>query len=206
MDPRSHATAPPPLVITGMHRSGTSLLASILAAAGVNVGDELIGATESNRKGHFEDIEFHRFHQRVLAANGLAREGLTCRTPVDVPAAARPEALDIVSRRRAPGRLWGWKDPRTTLFLDFWAEMLPDARFLFVFRPPWEVVDSLYRRGDEAIVMNPRLAVDVWCAYNRRILEFANAHADRCLLTTTERKSTRLNSSHEWISRMPSSA
>lgn len=190
MDPRSRATEPPPLVIAGMHRSGTSLLSSILAAAGVNVGDELIGATESNRRGHFEDIDFHRFHQRVLAANGLAREGLTCRTPIDVPVSARPEALDIVSRRRAPGRLWGWKDPRTTLFLDFWADLLPDARFLFVFRPPWEVVDSLYRRGDEAIVMNPRLAVDVWCAYNRRILDFATAHPERSLVVSTESVAT----------------
>ena len=36
----------------------------------------------------------------------------------------------------------------------------------------WEVADSLYRRGDEVIVDNPRMALDAWHNYNRTVLDF----------------------------------
>lgn len=187
MDVPHRAAPPPALLVTGMHRSGTSLLTSILAAAGVHVGDQLMGAAESNAHGHFEDLEFYALHQRVLAANGLSREGFTCQAPIDVPAAARAEAMALVGRRRAAGRLWGWKDPRSTLFLDLWADLLPEARYVFAFRPVWEVVDSLFRRGDDPFVLNPRFAIELWVAYNKRILEFVRSHPGRCLLLETRR-------------------
>ncbi|MFM8415211.1 MAG: sulfotransferase [Planctomycetota bacterium] len=176
------ADRPPALVITGMHRSGTSLTASLLATAGVHLGDELMPAAAGNPRGHFEDLEFYNLHQRILAGNGLSMEGFTCQEAIEVPAAARAQAADMVRRRRAAGRPWGWKDPRTTLFLDFWAELVPEARWLFVVRPPAEVCDSLLRRGDTAFVVNPRHAVDVWVAYNRRILDFARRHGDRTIV------------------------
>lgn len=187
MDLPSRAAPHPALLVTGMHRSGTSLLTSILAAAGVHVGDQLMGAAESNPHGHFEDLEFYSLHQRILAANGLSREGFTCQATIDVPVAARLEAAALVGRRRAAERVWGWKDPRSVLFLDLWAELLPEARYVFVFRPVWEVVDSLFRRGDEPFILNPRLAIDLWVAHNRRILEFVRAHPRRCLVLETAR-------------------
>jgi hypothetical protein len=175
---------PPALVVGGMHRSATSLAASILAAAGLHLGDDLMGAGVGNEAGHFEDNEFYRLHQRILAANGLSPEGFTCAELIDVPATARDEAVALVARRRAAGRPWGWKDPRTILFLDFWAELLPEARWLFIVRPPWEVVDSLFRRGDTAFRTNPRFAADVWVAYNRRILDFVHARPDHAAVVT----------------------
>jgi hypothetical protein len=36
------------LIVTGMHRSGTSLLASALEQAGLSIGDRLLGATLMN--------------------------------------------------------------------------------------------------------------------------------------------------------------
>jgi hypothetical protein len=172
----------PALVIAGMHRSGTSLAASLVAAAGVHIGDQLMGPAAGNPRGHFEDLEFYRLHQRVLDANGLSRDGFTCQEVIEVPARARAKATALVDRRRAAGRAWGWKDPRSTLFLDFWAEVVPESRFLLLVRPPWEVVDSLFRRGDDPFALNPRFTVDVWSAYNRRVRDFARGHADRCLV------------------------
>jgi len=173
---------PPAVAIGGMHRSGTSLTASLVAAAGVHLGDDLMPAAASNPRGHFEDLEFYELHRRFLAANGLSKEGFTCQEPIDVPAAARAEAAELIHRRRAAGRVWGWKDPRTVLFLDFWAELVPEARWLFVVRPPEDVVDSLFRRGNMAFVFHPRHAVDLWVAYNRRILEFVRRHPSRALV------------------------
>ncbi|MFM7137383.1 MAG: hypothetical protein ACKO1M_10005, partial [Planctomycetota bacterium] len=65
----------PALVIAGMHRSGTSLLAGMCQEAGVRIGDRLLGAYRGNEAGHFEDLDFVEWHQLVLRANGLAPEG-----------------------------------------------------------------------------------------------------------------------------------
>jgi len=43
------------LILTGMHRSGTSLMASILQSAGVNVGKNLLEPDKRNPHGFFED-------------------------------------------------------------------------------------------------------------------------------------------------------
>lgn len=172
----------PALVVTGMHRSGTSLTASILASAGIDMGDRLLGADAANPRGHFEDVDLLLFHQRALAANGVSVDGFIAAGQPEVPAPMLPEAHDIVAARRAKQRPWGWKEPRTVLFLDFWERLLPEARFLFVFRRPWEVLDSLYRRGNAEFLADPLLALGVWRHYNDRILRFARRAADRCLV------------------------
>ena len=181
-----NAVYPPALGISGMHRSGTSLTASIVAAAGIHLGDELMAAGSGNPRGHFEDLAFYQLHQRILAANGLSLEGFTCHETIVVPPAARAEATELIGRRRANARPWGWKDPRTVLMLDFWAELLPEACWLFVVRPPENVVDSLFRRGDTAFIVNPRHAIDVWVAYNRRILEFVHRNRNRAAVVDLE--------------------
>jgi hypothetical protein len=175
------------LVITGMHRSGTSLATALLAAAGVHVGEQLMGPATGNPRGHFEDLEFVRLHEHILAANGLSHDGFTCHESIIVPPSLHADAQALRDRRRAPGRVWGWKDPRTTLVLDLWAGLIPEARFLFLVRPPWEVVDSLFRRGDEVFAIHPRLAVDLWVSYNRRILDFVQANRQRCRVIDTAR-------------------
>ncbi|MFM9058525.1 MAG: sulfotransferase family protein [Planctomycetaceae bacterium] len=165
-----------PLIIGGMHRSGTSLTASLLASAGIDLGPELLGASPSNPLGHFEDVGFYEFHRRALVAQGIVSEGYTATSRGSVPAALEAEARGLVAARQLRGVAWGWKEPRTTLFLDFWKSALPDARCVFVFRRPWEVADSLFRRGDQAFGLDPCFAFDVWTHYNRLILDFARRH------------------------------
>ena len=43
-----------PIVITGMHRSGTSLLASLLRSSGLHLGDRLLPPSRANQPGYFE--------------------------------------------------------------------------------------------------------------------------------------------------------
>ena len=171
-----------PLVICGMHRSGTSLTASLFGGAGVNLGDRLFGPNVGNALGHFEDVGFLEFHMRALHSLGCNYEGYVTRSLPPLAAEFTAEAQQLISDRAAAGRLWGWKEPRTTLFLDFWDQLLPDARYVFVFRNPWDVADSLFRRGDAAFVVDPRLAIEIWVAYNRRIAEFIHRHPSRCVV------------------------
>ncbi len=175
------------LVITGMHRSGTSVVASALASAGLAIGERLMDAGPGNPVGHFEDLDFVELHARILRANGLGGEGYTTYASLRVPPALESVARSLIASRRDSHKTWGWKDPRTTLFLDFWLSRLPEARFLLLIRRPWEVVDSLYRRGDDSFQLHPAFAIDVWTAYNRRIRDFFLAHRDRCLLLDSGR-------------------
>jgi len=171
-----------PLVICGMHRSGTSLTASLFGGAGVHLGDHLLGCDANNPPGHFEDVGILEFHRHALRVLGHNLEGYVTRPLADLPVELEAEARELIAERIQTPRFWGWKEPRTALFLDFWDRLLPNACYAFVFRKPWDVVDSLFRRGDAAFVVDPRLALDVWLTYNRSIAEFITRHPTKCVL------------------------
>ncbi|WP_448570456.1 glycosyltransferase [Trichothermofontia sp.] len=171
-----------PLVITGMHRSGTSLTAALLQAAQVDLGTDLVGPDVGNPKGHFENRAFVAFHQAVLRSQGLDILGYTEASEIQLNSDDWARAKALISQQ-PQDHLWGWKDPRTTLFLDVWSTLLPEARFIFVYRSPWEVVDSLYRRGTDAIIQNdPAIAVKMWLLYNRCLLQFRRRFPEKSLL------------------------
>ncbi len=173
------------LIITGMHRSGTSLTASLLQSAGLDVGQRLLMANESNPKGHYEDLDFVNFHEDVLDAQGLNTAGWTLNRSIPISELLKPRVESLLAQN-AGKPLWGWKDPRTVLFLDFWRQTLPEAKFLFVHRQPWEVMDSLFRRGNPTFIKNPNFALEVWHHYNQLILEFYQKFPDRSLLLSLD--------------------
>lgn len=177
--------APPrrngPLVVTGMHRSATSLVTSVLRQAGLDVGQDQ-GAGHGNLRGHFEDRDFYRLHEDLLAAAGhdcFTAEG-DLLPPAGSPLAQRARAL-VAARSALP--LWGWKDPRTCLFLDLWQPLLPDAVYLFLYRHPLDVALSLWRRNtDDVLRRDPLLAIRSWQIHNERLLAFSERHRERCVL------------------------
>ncbi len=171
------------VVVTGMHRSGTSFTASLLQNAGLDIGQRLIGPRKDNVKGFFESVEFVEFHEMVLRSQGLHHVGWTSQKKIEVEAQYVEKAKEIISKN-SQNQIWGWKDPRTTLFLDFWINLLPDANFLLIYRSPWEVVDSLYRRGDELFLAQPELAVKMWMHYNQQLLNFYDNFSGRCFLVS----------------------
>lgn len=172
-----------PVVITGMHRSGTSLVAQAFSTAGVFMGHNLLPPTPSNLRGHVEQWHIVRFHDRLLEANGTTwwdQPGLASgplATPYPWPARARA----IVAQQFGNADRWGFKDPRACLFLDLWDDVLPHARYVFVIRHPAAVALSLVQRGDHLGTSGngpePRAltAIGLWRTYNQRILAFLDA-------------------------------
>ena len=161
------------LIVTGMHRSGTSLATSLLQSSGVVIGDRLMGGTTGNTKGHFEDLDFVDFHRDALIAQAANREGWTTRTDFAFSPEYLARAKALIATRNQY-LIWGWKDPRTTLFLDCWSRLLVRGKFVFIYRSPWDVVDSLFRRGDEIFKTNPEIAIQTWLSYNQAILRFCH--------------------------------
>lgn len=168
------------LVITGMHRSGTSLVASLFNRAGVHLGAQLLAPQAGNNPlGFFEDIEFIRFHENALHARG--QEILVPRDFVFHATDAETRHARELVAARAQYPLWGWKDPRTSLCLDFWNALLDDARFLLVYRHPLDVILSLARRS-QVVGFDFYAGLEAWYAYNRALYDFAQRHPDSTLL------------------------
>jgi hypothetical protein len=173
---------PPALAIIGMHRSGTSMVAELCKSAGLHIGIELVGAHESNPRGHFEDYDFYRFHEKVLDENSRPPQGYEpFDSPLNISDENRKLAQSTINLRRQRHIPWGWKDPRTILFLRFWLEILPEARFLLVFRHPSEVACSLERRGEAYFQDGGIQAHRNWYWYNKIALDLIKLHPGRII-------------------------
>jgi hypothetical protein len=134
------------LVITGMHRSGTSLITQWLYKCGLNVGDQLEGPGIGNEDGHFEDADFYNCHQDILGQQGFPVNGLI-HTPLTSLSKGQLQTLhDLVQVKANKRPQWGWKEPRTCLFLDFYRPLLPTACYLVILRDYQSVVSSLISR------------------------------------------------------------
>ena len=168
-----------PIIISGMHRSGTSLIASVLAHAGLHIGDELMPSHPDNPNGYFEDLGFVELHEAMLHSRD--RTVLVDRTFVAHPTHRELNWARRLVLERSHHELWGWKDPRTCLFLNMWRRILPDACYLFVYRNPLDVLFSLMRRN-EPFMAGLIEALEAWYTYNQRILAFFATRPARCVL------------------------
>jgi predicted O-linked N-acetylglucosamine transferase (SPINDLY family) len=182
----------PVLIITGMHRSGTSLTAAFLQKIGLDLGDNLLKGNYWNPKGYFEDIDFVEFQRTVLQACCQSEEtnfpdwGWTESEQLDRQKLNSniETAKQLVKSRSHQSKFWGWKDPRTSLMLDFWNQIIPNACYLFVYRYPWDVTDSILRLNIPFFSQNPESCLKIWKFYNRHILDFYKKHSHQCLLVS----------------------
>jgi hypothetical protein len=139
----SHA----PLVVIGMHRSGTTLLSQVLQRADVLMGRDVTAYGESN------------FFQRCNVEL-LKREQAEWDKPIataDVPslfntrhwlteyANAFKHPLGWWPLLRAKG--WGWKDPRNTYTLGSWLKIFPQTHAIHIYRNGIDVSRSLHARN-----------------------------------------------------------
>jgi len=162
-------TIPSPLIVSGMYRSGLSLVASLLDDqvrwdSGIEEFQErLLRELCSDKNAHWAE---HEIFDRSRLAFYF------------------PQAKHLLtSQPQSPPR--GWRHAATTLFLDFWDEVLAHkARYVLIYRYPWDVADSLQRHGEDFFLRHPERAYSLWSFYNRRLLNFYQSHRDRCLLVS----------------------
>lgn len=184
-----------PFVVTGMHCSGTSFVARLLAQQGVAMGPRAAPAARSDAQHVDADPDFAKLQTDMLAA---ATAGGVCGWPdwgwtederFDTTQLAlfAAQAQHLLAARSNGAARWGWHDPRSALLLDFWAEQLPGARFVLVYRHPWAVVDAIQRLGAPIIIEHPEYAWAIWQYYNRRLLDFHRRSPGRSLLVSADR-------------------
>ena len=121
-----------PIIVVGPGRCGTSCVTGVLHHLGVFVGSILLAADATNPWGHFEDCDFLHLNASFLNQK-LSRDEWTSRVQ------------QLIDDRRALGRPWGWKDPRTCNLLRLYLNFFSDPKFVRCVRSAERIEDSVVR-------------------------------------------------------------
>jgi hypothetical protein len=163
------------ITVLGMHRSGTSAVAGLMADHGVAFG-WMRESNAFNPRGNRENRELRWLHDAVLERNGGSW--------FEPPDSIRLEPAD---REKRDAELAGFegdvlavKDPRLLLLTELWRDLEPSS--IGVIRNPVAVRESLERRSlrkrpaqkrarqHRNPVLEPSEWEELWCSYNRRLL------------------------------------
>jgi len=145
------------IVVLGMHRSGTSAITRALQALGVALGERLEPPAQGiNDKGYWEDIDLVALNVEILKVLGRDWHSLESIQPSEVDLLCDrgylSKALQLLREKTENHLRFGFKDPRTTKLLPFWARVFDafnaDVRFVLAIRNPLSVVRSLEARDN----------------------------------------------------------
>jgi hypothetical protein len=181
-----------PVIVLGMHRSGTTMLAKLLEAAGLFMGTRL---SKNHEPRVFQDANrqiFDYFDAGWLSADRLPpasafREGFTG-LATEVANRLGDDLLPCFFGVQSDSPThWGFKDPRTSVTAGLFLRLFPDAQVIFIHRNAVDVAASILLReikkrkkhpgqvldeftSEEAAALLMR-AVKAWEIYNQHVLE-----------------------------------
>ena len=143
--------------VLGMHRSGSSYVAGRIRGMGIDLGNdnELIAGDDYNERGYQENKDLSYLGEEILVAFG----GDHIHPPFLEPGWENSILLDsfkaqakyLVDTKFGNSPTWGWKDPRNSLLLPFWKQIVLPTHYIITIRNPLAVAESLLRRNDIAI-------------------------------------------------------
>jgi hypothetical protein len=149
-----------PVIIIGMHRSGTTLISKMLEELGLYIGEE--------KQHNYEALFFLQLNSwlfREASAqwdNPLNFEFINnffldkTNKVLEYHLRAFHSKRKFIGSRRSfryssikdldfP---WGWKDPRNTFTIANWLTIFPTAKILHIYRNPIDVAESLRKREE----------------------------------------------------------
>jgi hypothetical protein len=176
------------VVVVGSGRSGTSLVAGLVAGAGHHMGRRLARANRANPRGFFEDLRTILVNEEILApyttrpavprfSAGPVHPGplgdlqrwlaaLPPETVVEAPAELGPKMHATMAA--AP---WCRKDPRFCYTLPAWEPLFGDAVRVCVFREPSRTANSMIEVArTQRVELTFDGALEIWAAAYLQIL------------------------------------
>jgi GT2 family glycosyltransferase len=143
------------IVILGMHRSGTSVVAGAINLLEVDFGKTLMLPSFDNPKGFFENEPIVRLNDKILSLLNRKWDSLP-ELPdgwYDLPKlkGLYSEGHAIIASEFSSAALFAIKDPRLSLLWPFWAKIFTDlaieCKFIINIRDPFATARSLGKRN-----------------------------------------------------------
>ena len=172
----------PLTLVVGMHRSGTSLLGSLLPACGIAMPGPLLDGDAHNPEGYFERADVTALQEELLI--DLERWWPSPRGMQPLPTgwlnsdrgqrALKDLKALLQSEAAAQTGPWAIKDPRSSLLLPLWKQAclslgIP-VQLLLAVRDPAEVVVSLVERDQAVTGMDGWRAQRLWWHHYAQVL------------------------------------
>ena len=149
-----------PIIIVGMHRSGTTMITKMLEGLGLFMGKQQEKNAESLYFYHINNWIF-----RICYARADMPHNVRYLNPTTKQILLQSMEYQLQSSRRyvylgwkhfftykniknldIP---WGWKDPKNTFTYDLWKEIFPQAKVIHIYRNPIDSVSSFIHRDLE---------------------------------------------------------
>jgi len=169
------------ILVLGVHRSGTSALAGTLQFLGVDLGSNLMPASEFNPRGYFEHLGIVEINDKILSAIDSSwndPKELPDNWSVRFPAVLilKEDLKKIISRDFGGSAVFAIKDPRLCLLLPLYLEIFQDLdidlSFINIQRAPAEVAFSLGRSEKLGLVQ----ALQLYRKYQKYLEKYLIGH------------------------------
>jgi len=174
-----------PIIITGMHRSGTTLLSKLLENNNVFMGRH----KEINNESKY----FLRINRWLLTTIGSSWDNPQSFDVIDknLEKILINRIKDLLNSRTNIyyfglrkifnknsffnlNHKWGWKDPRNTFTIDLWKQIFPDAKILNISRHPLDISFSLLERQNK-LIEKDKLKVNKFISNVARLLSISHS-------------------------------
>ncbi|WP_022793416.1 sulfotransferase family protein [Marinococcus halotolerans] len=142
-----------PVIVIGMHRSGTTMLSKHLEKAGIFMGEKKEKNNESLfflelnkwilRQCYARWDEVERYYE--LEKHPSLKKEIINKMSFDIKFYKKLRYLHKNLKFTNLGE-FGWKDPQNTFTVDLWKEIFPKAKIIHIYRNPIDVAKSLQNR------------------------------------------------------------
>lgn len=177
-----------PIIVMGMHRSGTTIITKLLENAGVFMGARLSGNRESRAIQDANRQIFDYFRAGWLDPEGVPRPEILLNGFDGLCSEIAWRLTDDISKyffEAMPYKnvAWGFKDPRSSVTAGLFLRLFPTAKAIFIHRNVEDVALSVLNRElkkrekfpaaaagirfEDPVVLLTR-AIKAWEVYNER--------------------------------------
>lgn len=171
-----------PIIVLGMHRSGTSLVAELVGRWGAFGSDDFLPADYRNPQGYWEYAPLVHFNRRLLAkvrSQSFVPPSDQDEETLGVLASTgswRNEGLQLIAAMEtSTASAWYWKDPRLAITLTFWQKLWSEPVYVIVVREPLDTALSLKKRDGLPLTAG----ILLWQRYMSAILQRTEMHSRR---------------------------
>lgn len=151
-----------PIVVLGMHNSGTTITAESFRKNGINMGMEVLSNCESK--------DFFNLNENILKSAGGSWDKPPPVSEILAIKEMNRSGMQSIIDGNSIAPQWGFKDPRTILTIGVYEDLLPeDTFYVCCFRDRKHVAASMVKDGKvKTLEEGEALAKE----YNRRLIMF----------------------------------